>query len=401
MSLLAVEDALQRILEGIRPTETESVPVAQADGRVLAEPLAATRTQPPWATSAMDGYAVRGADVAEAATLNLIGQSAAGHRFEGELKPGETVRIFTGAPLPAGADTIVIQENVGVDGDLITMPATETGRFVRPLGLDFTQGDELLREAEILSSVRIALAAAMGYSQLPVRRKPVFAVLSTGDELVLPGEKIGPDQIIASNNFGVAALLRAQGGASVDLGIAPDDPDAIAAKLRIAMDGGADVLVTTGGASVGDHDYVQDVLTSLGVEIGFWKIAMRPGKPLMFGRRGGKTFIGLPGNPVSALVCARVFLVPLVRALLGLDAAETYEDAILGADLPANDQRQDYLRATLARENGKLVATPFSRQDSSMLATLGQSDALIVRPPHAPVASSGMPCKVLRMQAIT
>ncbi|MCB1478145.1 MAG: molybdopterin molybdotransferase MoeA [Rhodobiaceae bacterium] len=401
MSLLAVEDALNRILDGITPTETEFAPVAMAGGRVLADPLAATRTQPPWATSAMDGYAVRGADVVEATTLKLIGQSAAGHRFEGELKPGETVRIFTGAPMPPGADTVIIQENVETNGNQIKVPATEPRRFVRPRGLDFAQGDELLKEGQTLTPTRIALAAAMGYAEVPVRKKPVFAVLSTGDELVLPGETTGPDQIVASNNFGVAAMLQAAGAASVDLGIAPDDPGAIAEKLRTAIDGGADVLVTTGGASVGDHDYVQEVLGTLGVEIGFWKIAMRPGKPLMFGRRGPATFIGLPGNPVSALVCTRIFLVPLARAFLGLDSKETYEDAILGADVPENDRRQDHLRATLGIENGRLVATPFSRQDSSMLAALGRADALVIRPPHAPAAQAGDVCRVLRMNLST
>ncbi|MCB1472477.1 MAG: molybdopterin molybdotransferase MoeA [Rhodobiaceae bacterium] len=398
MSLLPVAEALARMLDGIEPTGTETVPIIEAAGRVVASPLAALRTQPPWATSAMDGYAVRGEDVTSPAQLSVIGQSAAGHAFGGEVGEGEAVRIFTGAPLPAGADTIVMQENVETDGTTIRVPATARGRFVRPRGLDFSAGDELVPAGTRLGAATLALAAAMGHAQVPVRRKPRFAILATGDELVLPGEEAGPDQIVASNNYGVAAMVCAAGAAATDLGIAPDDKAEIATRLNEGIDAQADVIVTTGGASVGDHDLVQPVLKELGVEIGFWKVAMRPGKPLMMGRRGRQVFIGLPGNPVSALVCTRIFLVPMARALLGLPATESLLEAELGADLAENDQRQDHLRATLEDHGGRLVAAPFSRQDSSMLATLARSHALIVRPPHAPAAKAGTPCHYLPLE---
>ncbi|MFN0263532.1 gephyrin-like molybdotransferase Glp [Tepidamorphus sp. 3E244] len=397
MSLLPVDEALARLLSGAKPTGTEQVGIAVADLRVLAEPMAATRTQPPWATSAMDGYAVRASDVESDTSLRVIGSAAAGARFDGTLNAGEAVRIFTGAPLPDGADTIVIQENVARDGDTIRVPATEAGRFVRPRGMDFSEGDALLDAGRVLTPARVALAAAMGHATVPVRRKPRFAILSTGDELVLPGENVGPDQIVASNNFGVAAMLRMAGAEATDLGVAPDDRKIIAAKLAQAVEAGADAVVTTGGASVGDHDHMQDVLADLGVEMGFWKIAMRPGKPLMFGRRGEQSFIGLPGNPVSAIVCARLFLVPLARALLGVQQAEEPDHAVLGREMPENDHRQDYVRARLAIENGLHVAHPFSRQDSSMLATLGRTDVLVVRPPHAPKADAGEPCRYVSL----
>ena len=403
MSLLSVEEALRRVLAGVAaPVEAETLDIAECAGRTLAVDLAALRTQPPFAASAMDGYAVRAADAAQApVTLRLAGASVAGRRFDGVLGPGETVRIFTGAPVPEGADAIVIQEDVDADGERIAVrePA-RPGRHIRPAGLDFTEGATLLQAGRRLDAGRLALAAAMGHGRLAVRRRPRVAILATGDELVRPGEPAGPDQIVASNPFAIAALVADAGGEPLDLGTARDTFADLERSLAKARDSGADLLVTLGGASVGEHDLVQSALAREGMELGFWRVALRPGKPLMHGRLGPMLLLGLPGNPVSSIVCGILFMVPAVRAMLGDPGAgaDPTEPAVLGADLPANDARQDYLRATLrAGSDGPPVATAHVVQDSSMLSVLAASDALIVRPPHAKAARAGDPCRVVRL----
>jgi len=403
MALTPVADALAGILAGASPIrEQETVPLDRAEGRTLAADVAALRTQPPFPASAMDGFAVRAADIATVpARLALIGTSAAGHAFTGTVGPGQCVRIFTGAPVPAGADAILIQENARAEGNMVeALSPVTAGRFVRQAGLDFREGEVLLRAGRRLGPSAVALAAAMGHATLPVVRRPRVAILATGDELVRPGEPTGPDQIVASNTYAVAAIAERAGAEALDLGIARDDLPALTAAIDAARDAGADVLVTLGGASVGDHDLVQRALAARGWELGFWRIAMRPGKPLMHGRLGAMTVLGLPGNPVSSIVCSLIFLVPLVRALSGdPDAgAVATQPARLGVDLPANDERQDYLRARLtAGEDGTLVATPFPRQDSSMLRLMAEAEALVVRAPHAPAARAGDPCRIIRL----
>lgn len=399
--LLPVSDALARILaSALTPLEAETVALPDALGRRLAADLEARRTQPPCAVSAMDGYAVRAADIAAApARLRVVGVSAAGRGFAGSVGAGEAARIFTGAPVPEGADTILIQEDARAgDGGVTALVSEPAGRYVRRAGLDFAQGDVLLKAGRRMGPAELALAAAMNHAAVSVVRRPRVAILATGDELVPPGSEPGPDQIVASNNFAVGAYARQAGAEVIDLGIAGDDFPALEAAIRRAREARADVLVTLGGASVGDHDLVQTALTREGMELGFWRIAMRPGKPFMHGHIGDMRILGLPGNPVSAIVCAVLFLVPLVRALSGdrEAGADATRPAVLGADLPANDQRQDYLRATLSGlEDGQPVVTAFTRQDSSMLGILAQAHALIVRPPHAPPAKAGEPCRYL------
>lgn len=401
MALISVDEALSRLLGGVEPVGAETVPLASANGRVLAADLAATRTQPPFAASAMDGYAVRAADIAAVpATLKLIGEAPAGRAFTGAIKAGETVRIFTGAPLPEGSDTILIQENTTRDGDLVTaLESAPPGKFVRPAGLDFKAGETLLAAGTRLDYRRLALAAAMNHPVLQLRRRPKVAILATGDELVEPGEQPGPDQIIASNHAGIAALVEDCGGEPLQLGIASDRREHIAEKIAEARAAGADILVTLGGASVGDHDLVQEVLAASGMELGFWRIAMRPGKPLMAGRIEGMRVLGLPGNPVSSLVCGVLFLRPLIDALLGRPPRRRDAELLpLAADIGGNDQREDYLRARILRQDdGTERVAPFERQDSSMLATLTRADALVVRPPHAAPLPAGTPVPVLRL----
>jgi molybdopterin molybdotransferase len=396
MSLLSVEDATAQLLDGVTALAGESVGLDDALGRVLAADLAATRTQPPFAASAMDGYAVRTGDAGhEGADLMVIGTSRAGERFDGSLGAGQAVRIFTGAPVPDGADAILIQENATRDGDIVTVTApVSQGLHVRPAGLDFKKGEVLLEAGLPLGARAIALAASMNYAQVPVRRRPRVAILATGDELVPPGGAPGPDQIIASNSAGIAALVRQAGGEPVDLGIAPDDVMAIGDA--VARAGDADILTLIGGASVGDHDLVQEALVKRGMTLDFWRIAMRPGKPLMVGHLQAMRVLGLPGNPVSAMVCGHIFLKPLIRAMLGLEPGPFPQTATLGADMAANDRRQDYVRARLS-DNGRLVATPFDRQDSAMMATLARADALIVRPPFAQAAKAGMAVRAIRL----
>ena len=398
MALMPVEEALSRILDGVRPLGPEIVALKDAAGRVLAKPLKALRNQPPFDSSAMDGYAVLAADVAEMpARLTLIGTSAAGHRFTGRLATGQCVRIFTGAPMPRGADAVVIQENTEAAGQAITvLQPVRVQQNVRLSGLDFRRGDQLLPAGLRLNARDIGLAAAANAGTLAVRRRPVVAILATGDELVLPGAKPGPDQIVSSNSHALAAMAAHFGAEVVNLGIVADTLKAT--ERAIARAAQADVLLTTGGASVGDHDYVQEALKNSGVKIGFWKIAMRPGKPFMYGRRKGQHVLGLPGNPVSALVCARLFLKPLLDGLLGLPVSDDLAEARLGSPMKENDTRQDYVRAMLTESaDGLRTVTPYNKQDSSMQRTFREAQALIVRPPHAPPASAGDVVKILRL----
>jgi molybdopterin molybdotransferase len=402
-SLLPVEEALARVLAVPRgPLRSEVVPLGRGFGRTLAAGLAARRTQPPKAVSAMDGYALRAEDAtAPAAKLMIIGESAAGRGFLGKVGPHEAVRIFTGAPVPDGADTIVIQEDTRAEGDSVVIDGPAKARaYIRPAGLDFSEGDEMLRAGVRLGAAELALAAAMNHGEIDVAAKPRVAILATGDELVMPGSTPGPDQIVASNPFAIAAFVEQAGGEPIDLGIATDDFAALERAIEQAEREKADVLVTLGGASVGEHDLVQSALTRRGMELGFWRIAMRPGKPLIHGHMGAMSILGLPGNPVSSIVCAMLFLVPLIRHLQGDPDAGAPQDepAILGADLAANDGRKDYLRARLARDaEGRPIASPASRQDSSMLRVLADSNCLVVREPHASAARAGEGCRVLRI----
>ncbi|MFC5418299.1 gephyrin-like molybdotransferase Glp [Bosea eneae] len=403
MSLTPVPVALKALLDSVPgPTPAQTLALAHCAGRVLAEDVAALRTQPPFANSAMDGYAARAADLEPGKELKVIGGSAAGRGFSGQVGPGETVRIFTGAPIPDGADAILIQEHAeGVGGPVIrvTRPASK-GQFIRPAGLDFQTGEVLLKTGRRLDSAALGLAAAAGHPTLSVRRKPLVAILATGDELVLPGEPVGPDQIVASNSFALAALIKQAGGTTLDLGIARDNHPDLAAKIDAARAAGADVLITLGGASVGEHDLVQAALKAQGMALGFWKIAMRPGKPMMMGRLGPIVALGLPGNPVSSIVCGHLFAMPLVEALLGVVDPERdrSEPAILAVDLPANDERQDYLRATIETTAGERRVRPFAKQDSSMLANLSRAEALVVRPAFAEPAKAGDPCRIIRLR---
>ena len=392
----SVEAARARILAALAATPPETVALAEAAGRVLARPVAARLTQPPAAVSAMDGYALRAADAALGARLRVVGEAPAGHPFAGQIGPGEAVRIFTGAFIPEGADSILLQEDATAEaGTVLVREAVTQGRWVRPAGLDFVTGETLLAAGRKLTARDIGLAAAANHPWLTLHRRPRIGILATGDEIALPGDPLPMGGIVSSNAHALAAMLRAAGAEAVILPIAPDDADAIATLAQGAR--GCDMLVTTGGASVGEHDLVQKALVPGGFALDFWKIAMRPGKPLIWGRLGETPMLGLPGNPVSALVCAVVFLLPAVAVMAGLPAATTPSEAALaGADLAANDQREDYLRCTLDGE----VATPFSRQDSSMLKTLARADALLIRAPHAAALPAGSPVRIIRLSAL-
>jgi molybdopterin molybdotransferase len=401
--LMPVESALARVLASVsRPLDEERVPLAEAFGRTLASDVAARRVQPPFASSAMDGYALRAADAAAAdARLTVVGEAAAGRPFAGRLGRGEAARIFTGAPLPEGADSVAMQELAQRVGDAVTFTASVApGDHIRSRGSDFAEGEILLSTGRRLTARDVALAAAADHPSLAVRRRPRVAILSSGDELAAPGEARGPAQIVASNAFAIAGVVAAAGGEPFDLGAAPDDPVALADRLATARRAKADVLTTIGGASVGDHDLVRKALADAGMSLDFWRIAMRPGKPLIHGRLDAMSVLGLPGNPTSATVCAILFLRPLVRALLGdpQAGADPSELARLATPVPANQERATYLRATLATGvDGQTLATAIADQDSSLAKALARADALLIRPIGAPAAAAGETCRIIRL----
>ncbi|MGE0613149.1 MAG: gephyrin-like molybdotransferase Glp [Hyphomicrobiales bacterium] len=394
---LSVDQALERVLDGLAPLEVETVPLELAHGRVLAEDLISAMTQPPFPSSAMDGYAVVAADTqGKDAILRLVGEAAAGHPYKGKVGPGEAVRIFTGGAVPEGADAILIQEEARqADGIVTVLEPVKPGMHVRRKGYDFCSGDRLVEAGRRLNARDILLAATMNQAGLPVRRRPKVAILATGDELVRPGEPLREGQIVSSVPYGLEVLIEAAGGAPERIGIARDTRESLAEHIGCAGD--ADILLTIGGASVGDHDLVQEALKAHGVSFDFWRIAMRPGKPLMFGRKGRQRFLGVPGNPVSALVCSRLFLVPMLRALLGISPAlDALEEGILASDVEPNGPRQHYMRAVFTSKN-PLTVDPAPTQDSSLVATLARSDCLVVRAPHAPAARKGESVQLLRL----
>jgi len=390
MSLLPVKDAKQQILADVELTASETIELDAACGRVLASDLTAKRNQPPFNASSMDGYAVKAGDVANVpCTLTLIGEAAAGQAFNGEITSGQCTRIFTGAPVPKGADCVIMQENTKPQGNSIEfLKSAPVGNFIRPIGLDFKDGDVVLTTGTKLTSGGIGLCASMNCARVDVRRKPTIAILATGDELVEPGQVTRPDQIVSSNSVSLAAAVRAFGGEPIQLGIVPDNLDKITQAILDASN--ADILLTIGGASVGDHDLIGPAFKNLGIELDFWKIAMRPGKPLIFARQGNQRVLGLPGNPVSALVCARIFLKPLINTMLGLEIDDHISQGIITADLKENDQRQEYMRACLVtNDDGQKIIQPFSKQDSSMQLNFARANVFIIRPPFAPAVKAG------------
>jgi molybdopterin molybdotransferase len=386
--MISVEDALARVLDLFEPLETETVPLAQAAGRVLGRDVHAIRSQPPFASSAMDGYALIAADITPGARLTVIGESTAGCRFGGTVHPGSAVRIFTGAPVPNGADRILIQEDCTRTGDHIEISQDiDNSNYIRPIGGDFLSGDTVTAP-RLLGSADIALLAAMNIAQVPVRRRPVIALVPTGDELVVPGEKPGPDQIISSNNYGLKALFEAHGATARLLPIARDNEDSL--RQILGLCDGVDAIVTLGGASVGDHDLVRKVAGDTGLTTSFYKVAMRPGKPLMAGTYNGIPMIGLPGNPVSSMVCGHIFMLPALRHMQGFDkAASPRKTARLGCDLAANGPRSHYMRARVYLQDDTRTCMPFERQDSSLLSVLARANALMVRPPGEAALTAG------------
>ena len=401
MAPISVADALRRVLAHAEPLSPENVPLDDANGRVLARDLTALRTQPPADVSAMDGYAVRTADVADAPVyLKVIGEVAAGRPFTAAVGPGETARIFTGGVIPAGADTIVVQESANREADRVEVlkPATK-GRHIRKEGLDFRRGESLFARGHRLTARDLALLAGMNHPLVTLHRRPKIALFATGDELVPPGTEPVPGQIVYSNGFALAALARQEGAVVTDLGLVGDTMEATIVAIRRARDIPADILVTTGGASVGDYDFVHKAFAAEGMDLSFWKVAMRPGRPLMHGRLGDMHILGLPGNPVSSYVCALLFLIPLIRRMSGrADLTIPVESAVLGCDLPANDEREDYLRASLRHGATGEVATPFPTQDSSMMVPLARADCIIIREPYAPPASAGSCCAIVKFE---
>lgn len=382
--MISVGEARAKLLDLVSPKLEETVPLWDTAGRVLARDVAATRDQPPFAASSMDGYALKSVEAEEHAQFAVIGESAAGHRFPGRVGAGQAVRIFTGAPIPEGTDFVVIQENTSRTGDVMTITADPgTGDNIRPTGNDFTAG-AVFTGNKPLAPADVALLAAMNISEVPVVRKPTVALIATGDELVLPGEDPGPDQIVASNTFGLKAMLDAAGAQARLLPVARDSISSLRTAFDLAIT--ADLVVTVGGASVGDHDLVAEAAEGYGMDRSFYKVAMRPGKPLMAGRLGDKAMVGLPGNPVSALVCGEVFLLPMIRKMLRLNAEfGPVKTASLAADLAPNGPREHYMRSRL--HDGQITA--FDRQDSSLLSVLAQANALLIRPPNDPARAAG------------
>ena len=393
-AMISIEDARAHVLAGLVPTGSEIVALADAWSRVTAGDIAARLTHPPQDVSAMDGYAVRAGDPDPRV---VVGASPAGHPWRGVMGPGQAIRLFTGSVVPAGADSVVLQEDTDVDGAAISIrESIRLGQHIRRAGQDFRDGDVMVKAGTRLTPRQIGVAAAANHAWISVRRRPVIAILATGDEIVLPGERLREGGIVSSNSHALSALVRACGGVPLLLPIAGDTREAIAAAACDAQ--AADLLVTTGGASVGDHDLVASALGEQGLALNFWKVAMRPGKPLMHGHLGRLPLLGLPGNPVSAYVCAALFLKPAIERLLGLpgDAPAT-APARLSAPLPANDHRADHLRCRLAMDNGALIATPASRQDSAMSRVLADADGIILRPPHAKPAAIGDTVAVIRL----
>ncbi|KPF87657.1 molybdenum cofactor biosynthesis protein MoaA [alpha proteobacterium AAP38] len=399
--MIPLSEARARILAAAKLLPAEQVPITQGLGRVLAADVVARVTHPPTAVSAMDGWAVRTADIcAFPVTLTRIGEAPAGRPFAGMVGPGQAVRIFTGGALPDGADTVVVQEDADDHGATVTLrDGGGPGRWVRPAGQDFSVGDVGVRAGRRLTVRDLALTASMNVPWLRVRRRPRVSILATGDEVVMPGDTLAAGQIVSSNSLALCALVRQLGGEPVDLGIAGDSADSLSTLVAAAS--GTDLLVTIGGASVGEHDLVRSVLGAAGLELDFWKIAMRPGKPLMFGQMHGVPMIGLPGNPVSALVCAWLFLRPLLLAMQGLPSDDEVRDAVLARDMGANDSRADFIRAKLSTDGeGRLVAEPFPKQDSGMLSRLAWADCLILRAPHAPPVKAGDRVQVMPLDAL-
>jgi molybdopterin molybdotransferase len=397
--MISVEQALAQICDSLAPLPAELVGLNEGLGRVLAEDLASRRTQPPFAVSAMDGYAVRACDAATVPVrLTVTGHVPAGARYDGAVEAGKAVRIFTGAGVPAGADAIVLQEDTEADGSsIVVREAPQVGRHIRAAGIDYFEGEACLIAGTRLTARGLGLAAGMSRPWLMVHRRPRVAILPTGNELVLPGDPVGPNQIVNSNGTALAALVAAAGGVPIQLGIGRDD---VGALQRLANGGiGADLLVTIGGASVGEHDLVRSALGQVGLDVDFWKVAMRPGKPLMFGRFGSMPVLGLPGNPASALICALLFLLPALERLQGLPGnGPALEAALVMTDLPANERRQGYLRAKLELDaDGRWRATPYAAKDSSLTSVLAAADALILRPPEAPAVPAGSPVRVIHL----
>jgi len=397
--MISLEEALQHVTDGVTALPSELVSISEAHGRVLAEDVASRFTQPPAAVSSMDGYAVIASDTtASPACLTLIGESAAGGCFDGTVKNGQTVRIFTGAPLPDGADAVVMQENTERDGETVKiLEGVETGNFIRPAGMDFKEGDVMLPKGRQLSARDIGLAAAMNRPWLTVTRKPRIAVLATGNEVVMPGEPVGPNQILSSNSLSVSAMVRAFGGDPINLGIAKDDEDSL--HLMVAGAQKADLLVTIGGASVGDYDLVQKVLGEEGLKLDFYKVAMKPGKPLIFGHVKETPVLGLPGNPVSANVTGLIFLRAAMEVMLGQPSTGlATTTAELVVDVPENGPRQEFMRATLEKnEAGDWTVNPFKAQDSALLARLASADCLVIRPPNATSAKAGERVEIMHL----
>lgn len=394
--MISVDEAVARITAAVTPLNSEIVELHHAHRRVLARDVAAQIDQPPSPVSAMDGYAVRLADAEHAgAALRVIGAAPAGHPFQGYVHGGEAVRIFTGGVVPQGADAIIIQEDVDLEGERIVLLTPAEAKHIRPAGLDFRKGDVLARAGQGVTARDIGLIAAGDIARIEVRRKPVIAFAASGDELSHPGETHNPGGTVASSGYALRALIESWGGEPLDLGILPDTIEAL---QRIpAQSAGADAVVTMGGASVGDHDLVQRALEPKGLVVDFWKIAMRPGKPLIFGKLVDKPFLGLPGNPVSSYVCAMLFLRPLIAAFLGISVRQHRQTARISGALRENDSRQDYIRARLFVRDEELWAEPFPIQDSSMQSALARADVLIVRRPHAPAAGNGSALEIIRL----